>query len=282
MRFLRASLLAGLLLPIAAYAANVPQVPGSMTICGGTGLPCITGGADGLAAYAFARIIPGLQYMFYAVAILFFFYYGVRLLTESDEENTVTETKQAYGYAIAGCVTVSMTGYLIQAIGPGFANSTLINDAPIAAGLFNVVLFLRLMVSAAVTGMIVYLGFRLILLQGKEDEMEQQKKRFFYGLLGVVVVLIADAIIRGFVPGAGGIGSSGLVVQIIGMINFMLELLGALAVLAFIVAGIMLVVSVDEGLKDRAKKAIFTTVIVMVIVLVSYVIVKLTVGITSA
>jgi len=274
MHFMRLAAGLGLLLtPATSFAAT------SITGCGfAPGLPCGSGGASGAVAIIAGTIIPALQYIFYAIALGFFFYYAVRLVLESEDESTITETKTAYGYAIAGAVMVSLVDNIIAAVGPGYASSTLINAAPVNDGINNVVLFMRLMVATAVTAMIVYQGFRMILLQGQQSEMEAQKKKFFNSLLGVVIVQLAFVVVNAFFPGSG---SSALAVEIVGIINFLLQLLGALAVLGFIVAGIMMVVSTDEGLKDRAKKAIFTTIITLVLVLVSFVVVQFTINVTA-
>ncbi len=268
----------GVLAPRMAFA-QLPNIPTSITACGtvaGFSLPCPTGGAAGFVSYMLSVIIPAAQYIFYAIAILFFFYYGIRLMIESEDENTITETKSAYGYAIAGCVMVSFAGLIIDAVTPNTAD--IISIAPVTTGLGNIVTFFKLMLSTAVTVHMVWQGVRLIMLQGQESEMEQQKKRFFNGLLGVAIVLLAEAVITAFVPGSG---SSQLANEIVGVINFLLQILGALCILSIIVAGVMLVVSTNEELKDRAKKAIFSTVIALVIVIVSYTVIKFTVDIVS-
>ena len=225
------------------------------------GLPCLTGtGAAGLEIFARDFILKGAQTAFLALAILFFFYYAIRLILESEEENTISEVKSAYGYGIAGAAIVSLAGFFASSFSDP---DVVINPAPIEGGLRLVILFMKLAVSISMTGAIVYLGVRLIMLQGQESEIEEQKKRFFHGLLGVAIILLAESVVFSFMPGAGSVI---LTAEIIGIINFILTLLGAMAVLAFIIAGIMLVVATDDALKDRAKKSIFTTVITMIVV----------------
>lgn len=261
--------------PTAWAQVPVPNTPTSVAPCFINGLPCGGGGAAGASAYAFSVIIPAAQYVFLAAAILFFFYYAIRLMLESEDESTITETKSAYGYGVAGAAAVSLASLIVQAVGPGYATSTLVNSAPIITIVDIVVFYLRLMVSTAVSALIVFQGIRLILLQGQESEVEQQKKRFFHGLLGVAIILLANVVVAAFAPGAGSVQ---LAIEIVGIANFLLEILGALCVLAFIIAGIMLVVSTEDGLKDRAKKAMFTTVITLILVLSSYIIVNFVIG----
>lgn len=260
-----------------AVPVPVPIVPGIADPCttypGGLipTLGCGGGGAAGAAGYILSALIPALQMIFTAVALIMFFYYALRLIVDSEDANTISEVKSAYSYGIAGAAIAGAAGFLVQAVGQGPANSTLIEDAPVAAGLGNLTLYFRLMVSVAVSALVIYQGVRLILLQGQESEIEQQKKRFFYGLIGVAIVLLADTVVGAFFPGTGSVT---LVTEIVGITNFLLELLGALAVLAFLAAGFFLVVSTDEGLRDRAKRAMFAAVITLIMVLCSYLIVR--------
>lgn len=277
-RFMRFSRLSHLVLAIVAsvpgiaVAQAIPTIPSAMdSTCGILGgLPCVSGGASGLAGYAASVVIPGMQIFFFAAATAFFFYYSIRLILESSDENTMTETKSAYGYAVGGAAIVTLAGLMVEAVGQS-ARGSLINTAPVITGLDAVVRYFRLILSAVVTLMIVVQGARLVLSQGDESAIEEQKKKFFNVMIGVAVILLANVGISAFIPGTG----PGIInVQIVGIINFMLTIFGALTILAVIVGGMMLVVSTDEGLKDRAKKSIFTAVIAMIIVMCSYLIVN--------
>lgn len=271
-RFLRIlQALALALIPHAALAVTIPTVPASMSTCGLlTGFSCVGGGAVGFSAYIEVVIIGAIQAIFLAAAAAFFFYYSIRLILESNDESIVEETKNAYGYAVGGAAVVTLAGLLVQAVGQN-APGTLVNTAPVLTGLESVTDYFRLMVSAVLSAMIMYQGVKLILSQGDESAMEEQKKKFFYSLIGVAVVLLADVGVDAFFPGDG----TGIInTQIVGIINFLLTIFGALSILAVIIAGIMLVVSTNEELKDRAKKTIFTAVISLIIVLCSYLIVN--------
>jgi len=278
-----------LLIPETAYMAII-QVP--TTVYGtDSGSPCILanlfcgrGGASGLAYYMETTLFGGMQILFLALAIAMFAQYGVRLALESSDESTISETKNAYTYAVFGAVIVTIASFIVRAVGQpdailGVGNNAgvLVNTGAVRAGLGSIELFIRVMVSTAVGAVIAYQGIRLIILQGKDAEVDEQKKHFLHALIGVAIILLANVVVNSFVPGVGG--SSELAVQIVGIANFLMVIIGGLAVLSFIVAGILLILSTDEGLKDRAKKIIFTTIITMVIVLCTYTIVNFIIGI---
>lgn len=62
--------------------------------------------------------------------------------------------------------------------------------------------------------------------------------------------------------------------EVVGIANFLITLVGALCVVAMILAGIAYVISVDESYKDSAKTAIKVSIVTLVIMLLSYAIVN--------
>lgn len=244
---------------------------------------CPGGGVSELARYIETTLFGGMQILFTALAIAMFAQYGIRLALESSDESTISEVKSAYKYAVVGAVIVTVASFIVRAVGQpdavlgvGSNAAVLVNAGVVTDGLGEIELFLRIMVATAVGAVIAYQGIRLIILQGNESEVEEQKKHFLHALIGVAIILLANVVVSSFIPGNNG--SAELAVQIVGITNFLLVIIGGLAVLSFIVAGILLILSTDEGLKDRAKKIIFTTIITMIIVLCTYTIVNFIIG----
>lgn len=221
--------------------------------------------------YIQVTIFPFAQQIFVAVAILMFLYYGVRLLVEGDEESTVTEVRSAYRYGITGAAIVSLTSLILRSVGQSaVTRTTLVNTTAASEAMGLVTDYYRYMVAAAVSAIIVYQGVRLIVAQGDDAEIQKQKKGFFFTLVGVSVILLVDALVGSFLPATGG---HPFAIQLVGIANFLLNILGALAVLTFIAAGFFLVISTDDTLKEKAKKTMFTTVVTLVVVLTCRVII---------
>lgn len=271
------SILLFLLAPEAGFADVIGGTTVSPKTCIFSSLLCTNGGIQAFADYTQTVLFFGAQRVFMATCILMFAYYGVRLILQSNDESTIGEVKNAYTYAITGAAIVSLSSVIVQIVGQyGNNGQILVNQQAVWYSLGNIETYMRIMVGTAVGAMMVYQGMHLIILQGQESELEAQKKKFFHALIGVSVILLASSIVHAFVPPAGaGSGSAGILVsEIVGIGNFLLVIIGGLAVVAFVIAGLFLVVSVDEALKDRAKKTIFTTVVTLVIVLASYAIVN--------
>ncbi len=83
-------------------------------------------------------------------------------------------------------------------------------------------------------------------------------------IVGVVIIVIVLSVAPGIA------GSSELAFQIAGIANYLIMILGFLALLSIVVAGVLLILSIDEGLKEKAKTIIKTSIIGLIVVLVSY------------
>jgi hypothetical protein len=256
--------LLGLLLPSAAYAQIDPCPLDGV-------IPCGAGGAVGVRTFVWTEIIPEFKLLFAGVMLIFFVYYAVRLILESGEESTTSEIKNAYGQAMTGAVFVSVASLFVAAVGND-ASMTLINSDPggPAFAIFeSLIKYGKYLMGTLVLIFIAFQGVRLVILHGQESEMEKQKQRFFHGLIGVAVVLLASAMVNTVTGNNAGIlGTQGKAIA-----NFLLQIFGFLVVVSFIVSGIFLIFAVNDDLKDRAKKALFASVIGLIVVFASYMIV---------
>ncbi|OGJ55694.1 hypothetical protein A3D88_04200 [Candidatus Peribacteria bacterium RIFCSPHIGHO2_02_FULL_52_16] len=276
--------LMGILMPLDAHAFEIP-----INFCGfggaiGLSTQCAGGGATGLSLYAAEYLVVGVGVGFLAVAIAMYFQYAVMLIVGSNDENVVKESKIAYLHAITGGALVSMAVFFVfafspnNAVGPG---SDLVFRNPIEQGFLNVIFYIKLILGGAMLINIVVQGVRLIVAQSEEDA-GKAKKRLLYGFVGIAIVLLAhlmvaaafpDTVAVAGLPAQGG-DSSIVSIELVGIANFMLAFFALIAVIAIIVAGAMLVVSVNESLKDKAKNIVKTTVIALAVILAAFAIVN--------
>jgi hypothetical protein len=219
------------------------------------------------------NVFNALRIAFIGIAFFMFFYYAVFLLFEAGEESVVTETKTAYEGAIAGAAIVGIASFIAQSfyvdVGGGVP---IVDTTQIRIGINNIVDFLKAIVAILVSLHITIQGFRLVVLQGQnESELEKQKQRFFYGLIGVAIILLVNPIINAVQPGSN---SQILSDEIAGIANYLLVFFGALALFAIVVGGFFLMISIEESYRDKAKKTIFAAVIAVIVVFASYAIVN--------
>lgn len=255
-----------------AYAAAYELPSGwSATICGI--IPCSTGapGAAGLSMYINNVIIVGLEVGFVGIAAFMLLIYSITLVSQGYEENTATQIKTGYAYAIAGAAIVSLSHMIVQAFSPTLTGPSIINTQPLNTGFSNVIIYFKIILSVAVTFNIIYQAVRLI-VSHEQGEIDKAKTRLLFGFIGVAIILLANAIVTAVNPQTGS--ASSLAIEIVGVTNFLLTIFGFMAVLAIIIAGILLVISVDESLKDKSKNIIKTAIISLAVILAAYAIVS--------
>lgn len=255
-----------------AHAADSWCLIGNLPPCGGA----FSG--QGLFEIINKTFITFLRGAMVAFAFGMFAYYAFALLFLSDDENATTQMKSSFAHAIAGCAVVSIATLIVDA--PGFSITTPTNPLTdpgnvIKTQLQNIIDYFKIIVGALVSFHVTYQGIRLIALQGKEEEVSKQKAKFFHGLLGVAVVLLATKLVESVSPGSNAGILSG---EIKGIANFLITLFGLLAVVAFMASGTILMLSVDEGGKEKGKKGMFGSVVVLIVVFASWAIINYVLG----
>ncbi len=263
--FLLASFLA--LLPTTALAYSLGT--------GWTGpicafLPCtqMGGGSSGLASYVLTRVISALQVGFVAIAALVLFFAAINMVLFPHEDEVVKEGRSAFIYTLTGGAFVAMAQWAAQAFAPLSTGANLVNASFIDTAINNVLTMARLLLAILLTVNIVVQAFRLITSQGEQDQAEKARKRMIASFIGVGFVMTANVIAVSVLPGASG--AIGLAEQIAGIANYLLTIVGFAAVVDIIIAGVLLIFSVDEGLKDKAKTAVKIGVIGLLAVVVAY------------
>ncbi|MBI1813217.1 hypothetical protein HY285_01015 [Candidatus Peregrinibacteria bacterium] len=260
----------GILLPLPAYAFSLPS---DWTAGACAFLPCATSGngVNGLTDYVNTHIVTALEVIFVAVAVVMLFVSMVSMIFYSTNESTVGEARSSLYYTIIGAAIVGLSDLLRQAFSTSNGERIVTVDPVNTAIYGRVLFFFQLILATALIANIVIQAIRLIASQGEQEQTEKARKRLIAGFIGVALVLLAKPITDALAPGSG---SSPIAAEIAGIANFMLTIFGTLAVIMLIVAGILLVVSVDEQLKERAKTIIRTSIIALIIVLVAYALVQ--------
>ncbi|HLD71768.1 MAG TPA: hypothetical protein VI873_04115, partial [Candidatus Peribacteraceae bacterium] len=116
------------------------------------------------------------------------------------------------------------------------------------------------------------------------EDAEKAKKRLLYGFVGVGIILLANRMVLAVFPDtvpcfsagiSGSGGDSGIVsMEMVGIANFLLAAFGLMVVVAIIIAGIYLVVSVKEDNKEKAKQIVKTSIIALAVIIAAFAIVN--------
>lgn len=225
---------------------------------------CFAGaGAAALASFIQIHIISNGLVIFEGVAAVCVFYYGFRMIIEAYKDEAYTNAQNSFVYAGSGFVVIAIAEAFVNAF---YGQPLGANPAALVPGINSVASFILTAMSGMMVLMVTIDGIRLIASQGDASERTRIIKLIIMHCIGVAISLLAFAIVHAVADNDAGL----LVEEMKGLVIFLLTIMGALCVVAVIIAGVFLVISIDEGLKDRAKKVVIGTLTVLAFVLVSY------------
>ncbi len=240
MRLIGPTVLLALLVPGLCFAAN-----------DGTAL---------LSAFIKAHIIDQAMIAFSGVAGAAIFYYAVRMIVDAYNEKAFTDVSNSFMYAIMGLIVIGLAG--------AFTNSFFGTISPglLIPGINSVISFMIRAAEGAFTLMVVIAGLRMITTEGDEGAFDKWKKVLIGNCIGAMVMLVANFIVIGVATRDAGV----IVAELVGIGLFMLTIIGFACVVALIIAGVLLIISIDESLRDRAKRIIIGTLISLIFVVATY------------
>lgn len=260
-------LLTGLLIP-RAEALEIGQ-ESMAALCGV--IPCgpMGGGAAGLNAYIAGTFVVGMEIAVAAVAIVSLLITSIKMVMFAGEESSSKDAKMSYIYIIVGLTITALAQWIVSAFAPDQVGNALVDRGIVEEGAGNIITFIRLAMAIGLMVNIVIQGFRVLTSQGEQEQLDKARKRMIGGFIGAGAIMLANAVVVAVVPELGG-SATGAALEIAGIANYIITILGFLALLGVILAGVLLMLSADESLKEKAKTIIKTCVIALVIVILSY------------
>jgi hypothetical protein len=227
--------------------------------------PCATNDLtcnSDLPTYLADTLLPAFVIAFGGIVFAAAVFYGLKLAAESRKDGSIAEAGVAYSQIFAGAAIFLGAFALANAFG---TVGTIAPEEVEVGILVGVVAYLIQMVGGVLVLNIVIQSFRMILAQD-EGGVSSARTNLISSLIGTAIVMLAAGIFNLVRPGAFNHDINS---RIVGIANFVGVFFGLLAVVAIIVAGIMLIVSIDESLKDRAKTIIITALVSVIAIAVS-------------
>lgn len=226
-------------------------------------------GAQALARFVQTHLIDQALLAFWGIAAAALFYYAIRMILEAQNDDAFSNAQQSFVNAMIGFAVIAIAAAAATAFTTtGLSGDPITDVNPILldAGIASVSDFIITMSIGIFVLMVVIQGIRMVITRGEEGDFEKARKLLLLNILGVVVMLLAFFIVHTVSDVAPGI----LVEEMAGLARFILTLIGFLAVIALIIAGVFLITSVDESRRDRAKTIVIGTLITLALVLVCY------------
>ncbi|MDD3896806.1 MAG: hypothetical protein PHU04_03120 [Candidatus Peribacteraceae bacterium] len=242
--------LTGILVPAACHAQGIN--------------PCITSltCTSDLAGHFRDAIVNNLILAFGGFLFAALVFYSIKLAAESRKDSAMTEAMTAYLQVFAGA-TIVLGAYVIT---QSFGTEGVIDPVNVEQSILtSIVTYIVQLTGAVLLLNIVVQGIRL-LLSTDEGSMTAARGNLIRSFIGAALVMLGAPVLQMVAPGSF---NHGINQEIVGIANFLGVLFGILAVVAIIVAGILLIVSVNESLKDKAKSIIISSLVAVVIIALS-------------
>lgn len=234
----------------------------------------------------YAKIIIGV------VGILFIVIMGYRMATAQDEEESKKKIKGVI-FAIVGLVVISASQDIAKIFDMG--NSTLLqNPGEILkrVGIFNtqveiIITFIKYIIGGFAAAMIVRSGLQMVVKGEDEENVKKQKKNIIYSGVALLMVLVGNNFINkvfyriddsNYTSGEGlelSVSPLAGVKEIIGITNFMVTIIGPLAIAMLIFASVMyLTANGEQDKMDKAKRILVAVGIGIIIIYGAFAIVS--------
>lgn len=268
--------------------------PVSDGLCGEGAFPCPEGdtGVE-IAKSLGGRIFDNTRYIIGAVSVILIVVAGVKLIVSGGNEEVFEKQKTTLIYSIAGLFMVGAAGDLamiFEVDRGGFLKdpNVSIQKSRLFTRTAEVVLtFIKYIIGSISVLFIVRNGLRLVVLGGNEEEVGKDKKNILYGLLGLVIILMANPIVNkvffkidttkypGLEPVRPGIDTARLIQEITGITNLIAAIAGPAALLSLVAGGLMYVLAAGEEEKTgKAKKLMTWSLVGLVIIYGAFAIVS--------
>jgi hypothetical protein len=263
------------------------------TIGGQTGLPSMTVGQHpespvdykyegvgtlGSTAYFLMDLF---KFLLSGIAVLVIISMGVRMIASGSNEEEVKKVQKGLGIAIAGLILIQLADVLVKKVFFGEYGEVLEDKTSAeefategTAELRGIIGMIQTALGAIAMLVIIINGIKIMVSGGEEENRKKALKNVGVAAGGLVVVLLSEVIVKGFVfPEYGevlphpGI-AKGLFVMVT---NFISGFLATISFVMLLVAGYMYVVSGgEEQGREKVKKLILGAVIGLIIALGAY------------
>jgi len=226
-------------------------------------------GAQALSTFVQQHIILQALIAFWGISWAAMFYYAVRMVIDAQKEDALSNATNSFIFAFTGFVIIAIAGAFAAAFSTtGFSGGPATGVSPgiLQGSIVSVSNFIIEMSAGIFVLMIVIAGVRMVTTQGEQGAFDKAKHLLAINCGGVVLMLIAAAIVNGVAYSDASIINE----ELKGIALFLLTLMGFLCVVALIVAGVYLVVSIEDSLRDKAKKIVIGTLTTLIIIFALY------------
>lgn len=255
--------------PSMAHAS--PYVQGILNMVGGT-TRFASGGGGGVISMA-ETIVGALRTMILTMAGLMMVIAAFRMVI-AQEDDALTKAKNTFTAAISGVILA----FLIEPFRAAFLGGGIVNAGGAAVvkdeltGLMN---WATAIIGTVAVAIIIVTGIRALFKSGSEEGLQQMRKCVFAIIAGILLLVFKSVVAVAVGAEGSNPNPSAFIGAAIHIVAFVLGFMVLAAVIVIVYAGILMIV--HFGRDDQIQKAkglIIRALIGLVVILVSYLIVR--------
>lgn len=248
-----------------------------------SGLPPGGNGVEILNRLVLFNFVPIFRYVFLGVALLFLGLYIFRLVITSGTEDEFNAQKKNLIFAVLGFSILGLATEVARIFDPlRTVDKTSIASQTVAESTAQkIVIFMEIGLGTIAIVTIFYIAFLMLTSQGEEDRIGKAKTYFKFFIMGFVIVMLADPLVKNvFYPNLGKGPKTetnfiSFISEITGVLQFFLFFAAILVFTAFIGSGILFLISAgNEGLQTKAKNILIWTALGILLIIVSFALVS--------
>lgn len=242
---------------------------------------------------ALIQIFKALAIVVFVIAVLIAFISVIRLLVSKNDEEDFSTWVQTLVWSLAGLFLISIAYTVIRQFETRVFNTQTISTQTVYNVVINIVYpilnFLRYVAATVFFLGAIYAFYRMVTAVWNEEWFEDGKKIFIGSVLGFVIMMIAEPLVRiayGWGNCSGNrifgvptnctnrvLDASGVLWTVAKVIVFLNGFIALIVIIMVMYAGFLVLTGAgDEEKNDKAKKTISYALIGVIILIFSYVI----------
>ncbi|MBU0727182.1 hypothetical protein KKA95_00690 [Patescibacteria group bacterium] len=199
------------------------------------------------------------RYLMGALALIMGVIYGMALVFARGREESIQNQKRNFVYILIGFIVVIASENIANVFNPERSSAEeIINFQAASDQLRDAVDYVKWLFGSIVVLFMTVSAVRMITAQGEEEVLTKQKNNITWGLIGILVILLASNIVNAIyvinTPDEIVAGSAQTTVtEIASIIQLILVFLGPIAIIFTIYSGFMYLTAMDN--EERSQKA---------------------------
>lgn len=229
-------------------------------------------------------IIDFIRYLVSAIAVLIIIVNAIKLITTENEEEA-GKIKKTLMVGVIGLIVIQLADVVVKKMffgerGEAFTDVTTTQlyaeeTVKITRGIIG---FVELLIGAVAVLVIIIRGFVLLTSGGEEEKLTKAKNHIIYAVVGLLIVVLAEVVVRGVIFPAAGTQlpdtEKGKFI-IVALTNWISGFVSTISFLMLFYGGYRYVVAgSEEETKGKVSKIILGAVIALVISLGAFAIVN--------